>query len=206
MRGTFVIAIFVVLGLMFFGCCGLPTEISEGNQSSTGGVAGTGGSGAGSSSGGTGAQDLSGLGYSALVALGVPLECDITETSEGETISMKLYMDGNDNTRAEVPIEDEGSSGCSKFIFISKGQNTYLGCEGSKYPPGTDCDWMVTKAAEGSTEEMEVEYGSGSSFDTDYSDIPVADIDCKPWVYDASKFQVSGKACTMEDLMAAYTY
>ncbi|MBU0532917.1 hypothetical protein KKB44_05490 [Candidatus Micrarchaeota archaeon] len=44
----------------------------------------------------------------------------------------------------------------------------------------------------------------------DFEDVPSEDISCVPWIYDASKFQTSGKACTMDDyideMMAAYEY
>ncbi len=155
---------------------------------------------------GSGGNDFSGLDYGAAMALGLPGECDITTESEGQTYQVKVYFDGAGNARSEMPMEDE-ETGCDKFIVIQKTGKIYIGCENSKYPPGTDCDWMMMASeAEAGTSSMEseIEFG-GSSVSTDYSDVPASKISCKPWVLDSSKFQASGKACTIQDLMQGYT-
>jgi hypothetical protein len=154
----------------------------------------------------SGADDFSGLDYGAAMALGLPGECDITTESEGQTFQVKVYFDGAGNARSEMPM-DEAETGCAKFIVIQKTGKIYIGCQNSKYPPGTECDWMTMESeAEAGTSSMEseIEFG-GSSLDTDYSDVPASKVSCKPWILDSSKFQASGKACTINDLMQGYT-
>ncbi len=151
-------------------------------------------------------DDFSGLDYGAAMALGLPGECDIITDSEGQTFQVKVYFDGAGNARSEMPMDEE-ETGCDKFIVIQKTGKIYIGCDSSKYPPGTDCDWMMMESdAEAGTSSMEseIEFGEGS-FDTDYSDVPASKISCKPWILDSSKFQASGKACTISDLMQGYS-
>lgn len=157
-------------------------------------------------SGSAGGDDFAGLDYAGVMALGLPGECDVTTESEGQTLQVKIYFDGAGNARSEVPMDEE-ETGCSKFVVIQKTGKIYIGCDTSKYPPGTDCDWMMMESeAESGTSSMEseIEFGSGS-FDTDYSDVPASKISCKPWMLDSSKFNPSGKACTIQDLMQGYT-
>lgn len=60
------------------------------------------------------------------------------------------------------------------------------------------------------TEENATESETVTMSEPDFEDVPSEDISCVPWIYDASKFQTSGKACTMDDyideMMAAYEY
>jgi hypothetical protein len=182
------------------GTSDTPSDTTNGtSDDSTSDTSGTGTSG---SSG----DDFSGLDYGAAMALGLPGECDITTESEGKTFQVKVYFDGAGNARSEMPM-DEAETGCAKFIVIQKTGKIYIGCDTTKYPPGTDCDWMMMASeAEAGTSSMEseIDFGGGS-FDTDYSDVPASKISCKPWVLDNSKFQASGKACTISDLMQGYS-
>ena len=160
----------------------------------------------GSGAADSGGDDFAGLDYAGVMALGLPGECDVTTESEGQTLQVKIYFDGAGNTRSEVPM-DEQETGCRKFVVIQKTGKIYIGCDTSKYPPGTDCDWMMMESeAESGTSSMEseIEFGEGS-FNTDYSDVPASKISCKPWVLDSSKFNPSGKACTIQDLMQGYS-
>lgn len=168
---------------------------TDGEAGGTGGETGGGTGGTGGEQGGGGqggGNDLAGLGYEQLIGLGIPLECDISTTYEGETTYMKVYMKNENELRNEVPLEEQGAM-CDKVILIRKGDTLYNGCEGQKYPPGTSCDWVKFVMDQS-------EPGGPSTEPPDYSDVPSEQINCVPWVVDESKFATPGKVCTMEDI------
>ena len=219
---TPIMIILIMLGLVIFGCTQPDTTQPTGNTAANDSMEDTSGHGtmdetsdngsmedtsADTSDEGSGDMlDLSGMEYAALMALGIPLECDITTTTDGQTITQKMYADGQGNSRIES-TDQAMSSGCSKWVVILQKEKMYWGCEGGNYPPGTDCDWMLFEQSENATSsQVDVDYGDGGGFDTDYSDVPPADIDCKPWVLDPSKFTPSGEICDMEDLMSGYAF
>ncbi len=207
------IILILVISILLLGCTGAPGggpsggtaaggEVTGGGAGATGGTGttggetgGTGATGGTGTSGGTGqtsGDDFAGKTYEQLMGMGVPMQCDITMTYQGQTTSMKLYMKDKDNVRNEIPLTD--ASVCPKMISIMKGDTVYSGCEGKKYPPGTSCDWMkfVTNNT-GTT--------AGSTTTPDYTDVPSTQISCLPWVPDDSKFATSGKVCTQQDIM-----
>lgn len=155
--------------------------------------------------GDSGGNAFSGLNYAGIMGLGLPGKCDITSTYQGETTQVTVYLDGTGNARTESPVDDPAID-CSKFVIIQLDKTIYIGCEGEKYPPGTECDWMMMESEEEGESSMqtEVDVGSGGGFSTDYSDVPASQISCVPWVPDSSKFQAPGKACTITDLMEGY--
>jgi hypothetical protein len=229
MRGN-IFVILIIAGLLLFGCTG-PSAPPAGGQggaaNATGGAmnqtqqqaqgqaqeqtqgqaqeqagagasGGTGSSGetggSGSSQGGSGTEDLAGQTFEALAGLGVPLVCDISVTSEGKTTNMKVYMKGSDEVRSEFSTD---TAECPKMISIMKGNSYYSSCESGEIMPG--CKWMQVDfdpETAGTT--------SGAGEPPDYTDVPPAKINCVPWVYDASKFAVSGKVCNLNDMMQGY--
>ena len=220
MRGANVLVILLVVGLLVFGCAS-PTPPAKPNDSGAPPSGGSGavapsGSGTGDSSGTTpgdgtvpqdddtsgdddqsggngqaDGDDLTGKGYDALAALGVPLECDITMNST----TMKVYMKGSDEVRGEVPIDEQGAT-CRKMVSIMEGGKYYAGCsDGTLYP---QCDWLYV------TDEDSQPSADTSTDTPDYDSVPPADISCKPWLYDASKFATPGKVCSLDDLMQQY--
>lgn len=228
MRGANIVLVMLAVGLLVFGCTS-PTPPAKPGESGGDGTAappsggGQGvppsGSGTGDSSqggtqpgdgtvpegdqsqgeapdegsgGGQGGDDLAGMGYGALAAMGVPLECDITVNST----TMKVYMKGSGEVRSEFTISGSGST-CRKMVSVMKGDDYYSGCSDGTLFPG--CDWLHTTAQDSGGDA-----GQASAEPPDYDSIPPMDIDCRPWVYDASKFATPGKACTMEELMQQY--
>lgn len=219
----------LIFGLLLAGCTGqqAPPSGTTGTQpSGTGG--GTMGSGAAPSmnetpeegtmpetapndSGGatapsgSGGDVFSGLNYAGIMALGLPGKCDITSSYQGEAMEVTLYFDGAGNSRTESPVDDPAVE-CSKFIVIQSDKVVYIGCEGEKYPPGTQCDWMMMESEDtgNTTMQTQVDVGSGGGFSTDYSDVPASQISCVPWVPDSTMFQAPGKLCTISDLMQGY--
>jgi hypothetical protein len=234
MRGANILVVLLAVGMLIFGCTSPsppakanqsggegPAAPPSGANDAAGGNAGAAGAGssdagasggagsagagtgdAGSGNGGTGgnggnggsssSDDLAGMGYEALAALGVPLECDITVNST----TMKIYMKGSEEVRADVPISAQGST-CRMMASIVKGKDYYAGCtDGTLYP---GCAWL--KMSENTSSA-----GAGASpaEAPEYDTVPPADISCKPWVYDASKFATPGKICTLEEMMQQY--
>lgn len=215
MRGAMVFLL-LAIGLFVFGCaCPTPPENAQeatyqpngSAQPAVGGddVSGineteTGAEGAtDSESEDTGAStstDYTGQAFASLVGLGVPLQCDIKTADAGMATTMKLYMKGEGEWRGETTVE---SDGCSKFVWIKKGNDFYMGCaDGAMFG---DCAWLKMQSDTSGASSS----GSGSVLETpDLDSVPPADIDCLPWAYDASKFAVSGKICTMDDLYGGY--
>jgi len=140
-------------------------------------------------------DDFAGLDYDGVLALGLPAECDVTMASGPETMSYKMYIDGT-NVRWESSSMD--MEDCSKVVYVATGNTVALGCEGGNYPPGSSCNWLIM-SDEGESEPAETEMGEYSS--PEFGDVPAAQISCKPWIPDPSKFSTPGKACTMDDYM-----
>jgi len=92
------------------------------------------------------------------------------------------------------------------MITIMKGRMVYIGCADGQLFPGGDiegnpfagCVWM-----EYTTNATSVTASVGAE-PPDYTTVPPAQINCVPWVYDASKFDVSGKSCNMQEIMKSY--
>lgn len=184
------------------GATGANTGAATGNQS----AGGNGGAGAGTQNQQGGLGDIVGKTYEQLLGLGVPVQCDITSTSNGQTTTAKVYMQGKDNVRSEVAVNTAGST-CTKIVSIGKGNIYYMGCmEGALFPstggaenPFAGCDWLSMSANQSSTP------GASTNSVPDYSDVPSSQINCQPWIYDASKFAVNGKVCDLDQIMKDLT-
>lgn len=215
MRGN-IFAILIIAGILLFGCTGPPAPPAGGQggaanatggagnqtqeqtqqqtqeqtqeQNATGAGGGTGGQGGGAG------EDLAGQTYEALAAMGVPLVCDITVTSEGKTTNMKVYMKGSDEVRSEFST---GTAECAKMVGIMKGNTYYSGCEGQEILPGYKWLQMDFDPETSGT-------SAGASEPPDYADVPPTKINCVPWVYDSSKFAVSGKICNFDKIAECY--
>ncbi|MDD5171885.1 MAG: hypothetical protein PHF60_02500 [Candidatus ainarchaeum sp.] len=214
------ILVLIAIGMLVFGCfappSGGPTGAETGGTGAAGsGIVGGGAGATGGQTGGTGAtggetgatdgqqggdqtgsagQDLVGKTYDELLGLEIPMQCDMTMTSDGQTTTIRIYMKNSGEMRNEITLE--GVSMCTKMISIMKGNTIYSGCEGEKYPPGSSssCDWLTTVIEETNAT-------AGTSQPSDYSNVPATQINCVPWVPDDSKFATPGHVCTQEDLM-----
>ncbi|HSB46868.1 MAG TPA: hypothetical protein VLD37_02555 [Candidatus Bilamarchaeum sp.] len=216
MREAF-IAVILVLGLFAFGCLGSPqssnntsgsgqaTQPQQPGQNvpstgqnqppgtSTEGQGTVNGTGGGSTSGETGTttSETSGLDWTALMALGIPLECDVTTTVNGTATQSHVYVQNSNTIRSEATM---ASGGCSQVAMIIKDKTIYMKCTNGQLFEGasSECVW-VKMSAEGTSP-------TGSTTSTDYSSLTSNDINCRPWIMDPSKFVVEGKACTFQEL------
>ena len=114
-----------------------------------------------------------------------------------ETMTYKMYIDGQ-NVRWESS-DVEGMEDCSKIVYVATDTTVALGCEGGNYPPGSSCNWLILSAGSETEEPTETDMDSYSS--PEFGDVPAAQISCKPWISDSSKFSTPGKACTMDEYM-----
>lgn len=153
------------------------------------------------------ADSLAGKDFMALAAMAIPLECDITVEIEGQMTKSKMYMNGENEMRSEIAITQPAQ--CDKFLYIYKDDMVYMGCEGGNLFAGAemfeDCDWLVFSESEGTMESGETTTTYQAST-PEFEDVPSTQINCIPWVYDASKFDTPGKTCDMEELMSGYEF
>ena len=185
-----------VCGFLIFGCIG-----GEQKPSTS--------SGAGSSDGSSGTKDsnilddLKGKTYGQLVALGVPIECDITTTYSGQSTKYKIYMKAKEY-RMEMDMQSQYQEiyGCkSKIALIVKGKDLYMGCDSGKIMPTYNCDLFKITSNESDT-------GTTTDYldETELEKLPSTSFDCKTWSFDSTKFSASGKVCTWDDLISSYGY
>ncbi|VVC04307.1 Uncharacterised protein [Candidatus Bilamarchaeum dharawalense] len=132
-------------------------------------------------------NEIAGKNFETLRALGIPLECDISTSIQNRSITLKIYMRGREELRTEL----QGlNPKCNSSLSVFKSNTHYLGCIGGKM--FQDCDWVSIP---------QNNYTINSTYQgPDLSGIPPSKIDCRPWLYDPSKFATPGKVCSMEDL------
>jgi hypothetical protein len=217
------VAVILVFGLFVFGCLGSPpasnnTSKSGDSMNKTNDsmvkpgdamenksgdampgkepgvmVNGSGNGTVSGGSGGSGSGGYSDMEFAALVALGVPLQCDITSTSGGVTTTSKIYMKGSTDMRIEVPGSD-----CANTVMIMKNdeKKLYMGCEGQdEFIPGSGCKWLVMK-----TDGSGTPTGGSTSVNTNYANVPPSQINCEAWVYNDNLFEVDGEVCDFSNM------
>ena len=141
-------------------------------------------------------QGLAGLGYAQLIALGVPIQCDVTSTYKGVTTKMHFYINGKSSMRVEIP--NAGQS-CGNSVMIMQDKKIYTSCSGSQLMPG--CDWLSFESNASAQGGAGGAVNTGASETPDFTDVPATQFNCEPWVYDSSKFATSGKVCSLSDIM-----
>lgn len=166
------------------------TDGATGATNDTTGTSGTNAShgedtGASGDTGGTETTDYAGMAYGELIAAGVPVQCDITSTYQGQTTTMKLYMQGENRMRAE------SITGNYTNVMITRDQMSYV--KSTVDVPG--CEWLAFPI----NTSGEAGAGAGQTTTPDLGALPSTDFSCLPWIYDESKFTVAN-ACTMEEL------
>ncbi|MEW6035708.1 MAG: hypothetical protein AB1529_03790 [Candidatus Micrarchaeota archaeon] len=168
------------------GGAGAETNVSGGAGAGTnvsGGV-GTGGSG--------GTDSFTGKDWAGLMALGVPMQCDVS--ADGSTTTMYVVDQGR-KIRMEA-----SSEGCSQTVIIIKDQKMYMKCVDE--PMFEGCDWIqYDVSAQGPSGGT----GQGSQV-TDYENAPASSLDCAAWVPDNSKFDTPGNVCNLQDMMGGGAY
>lgn len=192
----------LLAAILVFGCAspaapanqsggqGSPPPGQQGTQpGGQGGAAGQ--PGAQGGGGGQGSNSFAGKNFEQLMALGVPMQCNIKMSGGEVTTTAKVYKGAGNDVRTEMASE---TGPCPVMVSIIKDDRYYIGCKTGEIFPG--CQWLVFKAENGTAQ------GAGGGYVTpDYSSAPASDISCEPWLPDAGMFSEPANACSLEDLM-----
>lgn len=126
------------------------------------------------------------------VESGKPTKCVITYSNPEMEDSMNIvyYIKGED-LRMETSMQGMSSIAIIKDEIAYTQVNEMMG--------DTDCDWMSidpeeTEGTEGDYEEADFDY-------TQYEDDSTYNVKCTPDSFGNEKFDVTGKVCSMEDMM-----
>jgi len=157
-----------------------------------------------------GGLDISDLAYLELAALGQPVECDITTTSNGQTMTMKLKI-LNKNTYMEMDVPEMG-----KIVSIWKQSPSGemasytdmggpMGAMYAMYTKDLNCNWLESDSEESESQgSTQVTYGKG-----DFENIPSSEMDCRIGTFGNEAFSTPGNVCTSKDIedamMASYS-
>jgi hypothetical protein len=136
--------------------------------------------------------------------MGVPIQCQITVTSNGTTETVNTWMDGKGNVRIETPNTQSSSTGtCSgNMVIISSSTKMDMGCQSGQLFQG--CDWFEVPLNQSTTSGGSMGGSTGGSPQSqapDLTNVPSTQFNCQPWVLDTSKFSTSGKICSMQDII-----
>lgn len=187
----------ILAAILVFGCTSpaAPTNESggqggapQGQQGSQQGGQGGAGQQGGGGQGGSGFSDKT---FEQLMALGVPMQCNIKMSNGEVTTTVKAYKGVGSDLRTEMASE---AAPCPVIVSIIKEDRYYVGCKQGEMFPG--CQWLVFR------QENETAPGAGGGYEKpDYSSTPASDISCEPWLPDESMFREPADACSLEDLM-----
>lgn len=122
-------------------------------------------------------------GFSALIGMGIPLECEINYTYAGKPVTARMLIGKDSNIRVESAT---GMTQCAKTITIIRGSRQYVGCSDKTVMPS--CDWFKS-----GYDPMNP--GVASNFD--FSIVPASSIECRDWTSDDSAFRTNGTSCEM---------
>lgn len=142
----YLLAGFLVLGLLLLGCTG-----QQGGGTGTGGTGTGGGGGGGTGGGGTGGLDLAGLGYAQLMALGVPVECTVTQSDNGVVTQLTLKIKG-DKVRGVGTTTQGGVTTSTEFIAV--GDTTYVRIPDEQAGAMGTCQWLKIVSNESADTEV----------------------------------------------------
>ena len=140
------------------------------------------------------ANDLNTETLVALSKLGTPIECDVYTNENGQEVHVKLYLLKED-FKAEVVTSSQSNL---QYSIVKKGDKVYF----STNAMGLDnvpCDWIYFEQDEQANqksinlEKLDAEKEQG-----------LARIDCKVGVFGQEKLETPGKVCSMADLMKGY--
>ena len=126
---------------------------------------------------------------------GKPTKCTISYSNPEmeESMNIVYWLKGED-MRMETTMEGMSS------VVVVKDEMAYT--QANSMMGDTDCDWMSLDMSETTEEEGPSEYGSEEDFDyAQYEDDSTYSVECSPESFSNSKFDISGKVCSMEDLM-----
>ena len=141
-------------------------------------------------------SDFANKGYEELVALGVPVECDVKITSSEGQQTMKLYVKGKTfRTEMDSPQTPE----CKKSVSIFKDLDAiYIGCEKEEILP--QCKWLKIGLDVGSVGGAQPTSSSSTMSSSDLEEIPKTDFSCKAGTFTDAVFVAGGKVCDLSEL------
>ncbi|HSB46870.1 MAG TPA: hypothetical protein VLD37_02565 [Candidatus Bilamarchaeum sp.] len=118
-----------------------------------------------------------------LVALGIPLQCEISYTYQGKPGSSNVYFKGGAEIRVET-VGGAGMSQCTRTISIVRDTRVYVGCDGKQVMPS--CDWFRS-------DYDPARPGESSTFN--FYETSPSQISCRDWAYDKTVFATAGNVC-----------
>jgi len=136
--------------------------------------------------------DLTGKNYEALIALGIPIVCDVSSISDFDA-SATLYIKG-EQARAEIAFDYGGVSYNS--VSVIKDDKVYVQVV-DEYFGGmeTVCDWIYISTPE------DKEDASPSISEDDLKMLDESDFICTVGTFGDEKFLAPGNVCTMAEFM-----
>ena len=201
MRGL-IFALFLLAGLLVCGCVGAPPaeetaeageEVPEGEVGAPAGEEEVEAPEEAAPSQPSEPVDYSGMEYANVLASGNPVICDITSTYQGETMTMRVYMKGENRIRYEYEFAGEN------MVMIMRDDVTYFtNMIAEDYP---QCAWLSVEAEEPEPAEPGEPGDYQYTYEPpDFEDMPETTIECSPWTYDESMFTPpTTNVCTMEE-------
>lgn len=199
------VAGFLILGLLLLGCTtpNQPAANTSSGSSSSGGTgsssssSGGTGSSSSSSSGGAGGLDLAGLGYAQLVGLGVPIQCQFTDTQDGISTSLTMKIRGN-RAMGQGTVTANGTTTNTVFISLPDAMYVQLSPD-ERTGILANCEWMkvATSGANFSgTNVNGVETNPAGDLGS-----ATAKYDCVPGVFGDDVFTPPANACDLNELI-----
>jgi hypothetical protein len=125
--------------------------------------------------------------YAALIALGLPVQCDVTS---GGAVSRMYMVEAGKKVRIESSSDE-----CAQSILIIKDNKMYMKCEDEPMFPG--CDWIEFELSGGAGGGAS---GGAGSTTSNIQDAPSSSFNCDAWLSDESKFETAGNVCNLQDM------
>lgn len=128
-------------------------------------------------------------GFADLISLDVPVRCDVNQVGPQGEVLATLYLKG-EKFRMEMSGEVEGENYESTVIYND--DTYYISIEGKYKSQMNNCDWLKF--------ELDEPTSQTDSFSLDdLKNLPSDKYSCAPAVFGDEKFNVDGKACTMNE-------
>ena len=136
--------------------------------------------------------DLTGKDYGALIALGIPIVCDVNRVADFET-DATLYIKG-ENARAEAAFDYSGTE--YKSVSVIKDSKVYVQVIGDYFGGmETQCAWIYFETPE------DRDQSSPTISDDDLRMLDASDFSCVVGAFGNEKFATPGEACSMSEFM-----
>ncbi|MFH1447602.1 MAG: hypothetical protein ABIG39_01955 [Candidatus Micrarchaeota archaeon] len=184
--------VLAIVALMLFGCSG-PSETTSAKKvtpDNEPGASGTTGQNDGGQDSQPANQDIGSKTISEIMGLSVPVVCTIATEEPYGKLDAVAYMKGG-SFRYEATITT--SEGTQEITLVYK-DNAYYTSVPKEIQGQTDCKWIVIESSNSGT-------GTQAMTADDLKNMRKTDYSCAPGVFGNEKFEVSGKTCTLQDMM-----